>query len=168
MSGIVIREVTEPDFARIREISTAAWKPVYEWRRRLLGDALFEAVFGTGHPGKGEEVEAQCRRRPDCARVAELDGRVVGFVTWRLDSPIAGCGEIGNNAVDPEAQRRGVGAAMHAWLLDHFRAAGMRAAMVVTGLDEAHGPARRAYEKAGFTKDAGLPFVRYVMPLGEG
>ena len=39
---------------------------------------------------------------------------------------------------------------MYAAVLDHFRSQGMLYAKVVTGMDYAHEPARRAYERAGF------------------
>jgi GNAT superfamily N-acetyltransferase len=46
--------------------------------------------------------------------------------------------------------------------LDWMRDAGMSIAMVETGGDPGHGPARRAYEKAGF----GLwPVARYFKKL---
>lgn len=43
-----------------------------------------------------------------------------------------------------------------------MRDSGVRLAVVVTGGDPGHGPARRTYEKAGFT---GLPLVRYYARL---
>lgn len=38
---------------------------------------------------------------------------------------------------------------------------GMKYATVSTGLDDGHAPARRAYEKMGFSKN--LPSVKYYM-----
>jgi RimJ/RimL family protein N-acetyltransferase len=38
----------------------------------------------------------------------------------------------------------------------------MRVAMVETGLDPGHAPARRVYQKAGYTL---LPVARYFKPL---
>jgi RimJ/RimL family protein N-acetyltransferase len=59
-------------------------------------------------------------------------------------------GELSNNAVDPAHQNRGIATAMYGWCLDRMRAADMHFVKVSTGLDVAHAPARRAYEKAGF------------------
>ena len=39
---------------------------------------------------------------------------------------------------------------MYRHVLKHFRSAGLRFALVETGLDDAHIPARRAYEGVGF------------------
>ena len=46
---------------------------------------------------------------------------------------------------------------------DAMRAAGMTFCKVATGLDDAHAPARRAYEKAGFDKS--VPSITYYRTL---
>jgi GNAT superfamily N-acetyltransferase len=66
-------------------------------------------------------------------------------------------GEIGLNAVDPAHVGHGVGTAMYDFALARMKEAGMRVATVSTGGDPSHMPARRAYEKAGFT--ASIPSV---------
>lgn len=40
---------------------------------------------------------------------------------------------------------------MYDFAIARMKAAGMRVATVATGADASHAPARRAYEKAGFT-----------------
>jgi ribosomal protein S18 acetylase RimI-like enzyme len=86
---------------------------------------------------------------------------VVGFVVAVLDRE-PGLGEITMIAVDPDHQGRGTGSALTAhalrWLEDH----GMAVAMVETGGDEGHAPARRLYERAGFVL---LPVARYFKRL---
>ena len=76
------------------------------------------------------------------------------------DEPCSG--EIEMIAVDPQHQRRGVGKQLIDHALDQFRRAGLRVAVVATGGDPGHGPARAAYEDAGFTA---LPLVRYYRAL---
>ena len=65
-------------------------------------------------------------------------------------------------AVDPARQHRGLGTALiefgTAWLRD----AGMRVAMIGTGGDPGHAPARRVYEKADYTA---IPMARYFKAL---
>jgi GNAT superfamily N-acetyltransferase len=65
-------------------------------------------------------------------------------------------------AVDPAAQRQGVGLALTdhatAWLRD----SGMRVAMIGTGGDPGHAPARSLYETAGYRL---LPIARYFKAL---
>jgi len=48
------------------------------------------------------------------------------------------------------------------YLVYDARAAGMTLAVVGMGGDDGHAPARRSYEKAGYT---GLPLMRYYQAL---
>jgi len=91
--------------------------------------------------------------------VAELDGRVVGLIAYELKGET---GEIVLLAVHPEFQKRGVATQLNQAALDAMKEAGMKLAVVETGGDEGHAPARRAYEKAGYTA---LPLVRYFKDL---
>ena len=75
----------------------------------------------------------------------------------------AGIGEIGNNAVHPDLRGQGIGPRMYQYAFDRLRERGMRYVKVGTGGDPAHAPARRAYEKAGFTIQ--LPGVEYYREL---
>ena len=61
-------------------------------------------------------------------------------------------------AVDPAFQRRGIAAKLTTRALAEFEKAGMSVAMVETGGDPGHAPARRAYESSGFRL---LPIARY-------
>ncbi|HEY5869291.1 MAG TPA: GNAT family N-acetyltransferase, partial [Candidatus Tectomicrobia bacterium] len=75
---------------------------------------------------------------------------VVGFVAIRLNHDTY-VGEIGLNAVHPAHAGQGVGTTMYAFAIARMQEAGMHVATVATGGDPSHAPARRAYEKAGFT-----------------
>jgi ribosomal protein S18 acetylase RimI-like enzyme len=88
--------------------------------------------------------------------------QVVAFVTFRLDHERS-LGTIGNNAVDPAWQGRGIARALYRHVLDQFRAEGMRFATVTTGLDAGHAPALAAYRKAGFTVE--VPSVTLYQEL---
>ena len=65
-------------------------------------------------------------------------------------------------AVDPSYQRRGIAAALTDFALRWMKDAGMTVAMVETGGDVGHAPARRTYEKAGFGL---LPISGYFKKL---
>jgi len=65
-------------------------------------------------------------------------------------------------AVDPDRRRRGVGRALTRAALERLAAQGLATAMVETGGDPGHEPARRLCEDAGF---AALPVVRYFTTL---
>jgi ribosomal protein S18 acetylase RimI-like enzyme len=64
--------------------------------------------------------------------------------------------------VHPDHQRTGVAAALTAFALDHMRKQGMDIAVVETGGDAGHAPARATYEATGFTR---LPIARYFQLL---
>jgi GNAT superfamily N-acetyltransferase len=53
-------------------------------------------------------------------------------------------------AVDPDYQDRGIGSTLIEFALAWMKDAGMSIAMVETGGDPGHAPARRTYEKLGF------------------
>jgi len=65
-------------------------------------------------------------------------------------------------AVDPDYQRRGIGAGLAECALYWMKAAGMSAAMVETGGHPGHAPARHAYQATGFRE---LPIARYFKKL---
>ena len=93
--------------------------------------------------------------------VADVDGVAAGFVAVRIHDDRR-IGEIDMLAVDPPHQRLGIGTALTRVALDWIRASGVRVAMVGTGADPGHAPARRAYEKAGMKL---VPMARYFMKL---
>ncbi len=74
---------------------------------------------------------------------------VVAFVTFAIDAEKS-VGTIRNNAVGMDHQGRGIATAMYQYVLGLFRGAGLKYALVTSGLDPGHAPARKAYEKAVF------------------
>ncbi len=71
-------------------------------------------------------------------------------------------GEVHLLAVHPENQNHGIGTELNLFALQKMSEGGMKLAEVGTGGDEGHAPARRSYEKAGYTA---LPLVRYYKEL---
>jgi ribosomal protein S18 acetylase RimI-like enzyme len=128
---------------------------------RILGRAIYGGLWPAWRTSQREAVERVCEggeRR--AVWVAEVDGQVVGFVAYDLHEDQTG--EVSLLAVDPGYQNRGIGTALNAFALERMKEAGMTMARVETGGDAAHAPARRCYEKAGYT---GLPLVRYFRKL---
>jgi ribosomal protein S18 acetylase RimI-like enzyme len=170
--SFTIRAARAEDRPRCQEIAVDAWRPIYAARREQLGDGLFGQLFGEWEAQKAGQIAGAFRQHPDWILVACLapppapvspvsraapvspegpaeGGPLVGFVTYQLDEA-ALAGTIGNNAVDPRWQGRGIATALYRQTLEVFRQAGMRVARVTTGLDPAHSPARAAYRRAGF------------------
>jgi ribosomal protein S18 acetylase RimI-like enzyme len=158
----VIRPATAADNRRCQEIAVAAWEPIYASHRALLGDAIFDHLYPNWRTSKAGQIASSFDRHPEWILVACSGPTIVGFATFRLD-PQTRVGEIGNNAVEPAWQGRGVGRALYDEVLAIFRRSDMRVAKVSTGLDDAHAPARAAYRKAGFT--AAVPSVTFYREL---
>ncbi len=94
--------------------------------------------------------------------MAVVDGRPVGFATVSLNAFHERMGAIDIIGVDPDYQRRGVSSQLTSFALDYMREQGMDIAIVETGGDSGHAPARAAYEAAGFTLP---PIARYFRVL---
>ena len=160
MPDRVMRPFEQDDLPRLCEIAVLAWTPIFEHWEAQMSPEMFAAAFGPDwRIEKAGQIEQFCTHYPQWCLVTEVDGVVVGFVTWvlKVDRQL---GEIGNNAVDPEYQGMGIGTGQYRRALEVFRDEGMRFARVQTGLDEPHAPARAAYEKVGFRQF--VPSVTYL------
>lgn len=161
--GLLIRDVRQEDVDAVVAIAAAAWRSIFAWYRETLGEELSELVHPDPEADKERQVRRACRAEGGArVCVAELDGQVVGFITIWFDRG-SGIGEIGNNAVHPDYQRRGIGPRMYQHAFALMREEGMRYCKVGTGGDPSHAPARHAYQKAGFT--IAVPSVTYYRKL---
>ena len=156
-----LRALTPADIPALVELSLRAWAPVFESFREVLGERVYRAVYPDWPTTQARDVEAVCLDDAADVWVAELGERPAGFVALRIH-PDDGTGEIDMLAVDPPAQRQGIGTALTSFALERLREAGVRLAVVGTGGDPGHAPARRVYERSGFV---GLPLVRYYARL---
>lgn len=157
--GAQIRRYAEDDTAALVELSLAAWAPVFASFRTVLGERLYRRV----HPDWERDQEASVRdalERHD-TWVAVVDGSVVGFVNVAFDES-ARSAEIHMIAVAPRVQRQGLASTLTDFAMDQMRSRGIDLAIVATGGDPGHAPARATYEKAGFT---GCPQVWYARLL---
>ena len=162
MSDATMRPFQPEDLPELCEIAVRAWEPVFADWQELMGDEMFLAGWPDWRADKAGQIVDFCERTPEWCLVSEVEGRVVGFITYTPSRETA-IAEIGNNAVDPEYQGRGIGTEQYRRVLEVFRQEGMKFAKVSTGLDRAHAPARRAYEKAGFAQF--IPMVYYYREL---
>lgn len=157
-----VRAFGDRDQDAVIALSLRAWAPVFVSLEGVLGES---GVYAQLHPdwraGQRRVVEAACRAEQIHVWVAETGAVISGFVAVQLDHE-AGIGEIYLLAVDPDYQRAGVGSLLTSFALDWMRRRGMAVAMVETGGDPGHAPARRTYEQAGFVP---LPIARYFRKL---
>jgi ribosomal protein S18 acetylase RimI-like enzyme len=132
----------------------------------MLGEECYEAVRHEPELTWEQRKIAQNRhlydRNPEWLWVLDDAGTIFGFVSFWL-VPEQHYGHIDNNGVHPDRAGQGWATFMYGAVLDYFRRQGLRFAHVDTGLDDAHIPARRAYEAAGF--DRSVPTVEYWLDL---
>ena len=157
-----IRKLEPSDVEAIVEFSLRAWEPVFASLQVVLGDEIFLRLHPDWRTGQAESVRSSCTNPDRDSFVAVVDDRPVGFVTVALNAFHERMGWIEIIGVDPDHQRRGIGAGLTECAIQHMRSHGMDIAVVETGGDPGHAPARAAYEAARFTA---LPIARYFRLL---
>jgi ribosomal protein S18 acetylase RimI-like enzyme len=166
--GALLRRAAAADLREIDELTVACYAPIQASYVAMLGEDCYEAVRQEPELTWQERKIAQNRRlfaaHPDQVWVLDEAGDVFGFVTFWL-FPEQHYGHLDNNGVRTDRAGEGWATFMYRHALEHFRALGLRFAHVDTGLDDAHIPARRAYEAVGF--DRAVPIVEYWQDLSE-
>ena len=163
MQDVIIRKIRPEDRERVVEIATQQWLIIYDQYKKVIGDELFDRFY-TGAIKNLQNNIYDRTERPDYCFVAEIDGVVCGFASYKIDENANGkFGIVGYNGVDSAYKGRGIAGKLYNKLFDEMKAAGCNAAKVHTGLDDGHAPARRAYQKAGF--ELGLPSIDYFKML---
>jgi GNAT superfamily N-acetyltransferase len=160
--SVVIRRFEANDLDTVVAFALRAWEPVFSSVRSVLGDGVFLRLHPDWRASQAEAVSSSCASDDRDVFVAVADDRVVGFVAVALNAFHERMGWIEIIGVDPDYQRRGIGARLTETALEHMRNRGMDIAVVETGGDPGHAPARAAYEEASFTP---LPVVRYFRLL---
>jgi L-amino acid N-acyltransferase YncA len=148
---VIVRDASDADMSAVTSIYA---------RHVLHGLASFEEVPPSLDEMKSRRAAVLQLGLPYL--VAELDGRVVGFMLGEVRSGEFGLEEptgwIEVLGVDPDHRGRAVGRQMALAMLEHFRQQGARS--VRTLVDEGMGGIARFFESLGF-EPAGLrPFVR--------
>jgi GNAT superfamily N-acetyltransferase len=145
----------------IVRLSLRAWTPVFDSIQNAMDSQVYRHFYPDWRVNQQKAVEEVCATEDTNVWVAIDADIIVGFVAVKLDLE-SSMGEIYMVAVDPDFQGRGIGSTLIEFALDWMKNAGMSVAMVETGDDPGHAPARRTYEKMGF----GLfPIARYFKKL---
>ena len=159
---IEIRQFRDGDIETVVEFSLRAWAPVFASVRDVLGDDIFLRLHPDWIANQEVAVRSSCGNDDRDVFVAVAGERPVGFVVVALNAFHERMGVIDIIGVDPDYQRRGISARLTEFATEHMRSSGMDIAVVETGGDGGHAPARSAYETAGFTL---LPIARYFRLL---
>lgn len=145
----------------VARLSLRAWSPVFDSLKEALDADVYQQFYPDGWRASQEKsVRDACANADMKIWVAVEAGAVAGFVAIRFHE--GKLGEIYMIAVDPEYQRRGIAMALTDFAVERMKEAGIEIAMVETGGDWGHAPARAAYEKAGFRV---LPLARYFKKI---
>ena len=158
-------------------LSLRAWTPVFDSIQKAIDLEVYQELYPADwRVSQQKAVEGVCAAEDTKVWVAMVEDppflrnaprtaidsvSTVGFVAVKLHSE-GSLGEIYMIAVDPDYQRQGIGTALMEFALDWMKVAGMSLAMVETGGDPGHAPARCTYEKLGFGL---LPIARYFKKL---
>ena len=146
----------------IVRLSLRAWVPVFDSIQKAMEADVYQVFYPDNwRVSQQKAVEDVCTAEHTNVWVAIDADSTAGFVAVKLHSEDS-MGEIYMVAVDPDFQGHGIGSALTKFALDWMKEAGMSIAMVETGDDSGHAPARHIYEKVGF----GLwPVARYFKKL---
>ena len=109
---------------------------------------------------KALHIDADAEANPNGIFVAEIEDKVVGYITGRIDA-ITKIGQIPNLAVLPDFQQKGLGQQLIQVALDYFKAEGMVMAKIETLAQNPVGTT--FYPKMGFVEVARQ--IHYVQPL---
>ncbi|MBE7384128.1 MAG: GNAT family N-acetyltransferase [Leptolyngbya sp. SIO1E4] len=143
-------------------LSLRAWTPVFDSIQNTMNADVYQAFYpGHWRVSQQKAVEDVCAAEDTHVWVAIDAGSTVGFVAVKLHSENS-MGEVYMVAVDPDFQGHGIGRALMEFALSWMKEAGMSIAMVDTGGDPGHAPARYTYEKVGFEL---WPVARYFKKL---
>lgn len=158
-----IRDCRPEDHDEIVELSLRAWAPVFASVGEVLGEELNTLLHGTDwREHQARDVRAALEDTAKRVWVAEHASRVIGFAAAAVVDDARRIGEIHMVAVDPDAQRHGIGSSLTKRATAWLRERGMRVAMIGTGGDPGHAPARRVYERLGFRL---FPSAQYFQVL---
>jgi ribosomal protein S18 acetylase RimI-like enzyme len=164
--GAVLRHARDEDLEAVDALTVESYRAIQESFVAMLGEECYDAVRLEPELAWDERKIQQNRRlyheHPEQLWVLDEDGDVFGFVSFWL-FPDKSYGHIDNNGLRADRVGQGWATFMYRQVLDHFREQGLRFAHVDTGLDDAHIPARRAYEATGF--DRQVPTVDYWQDL---
>jgi GNAT superfamily N-acetyltransferase len=161
-----IRPYSPDDLQDLVQLSLLAWAPVFSSFEHVLGAKIYSRLFPDWKMAQRETVERICTNHEiTLVWVAEVQGRITGFIAYTLDSKENrqdNTGEVELLAVHPDYQNQGIGTELNNFALEKMKESGMKLAVVATGGDPGHAPARKSYEKAGYTALSGIRYYKVL------
>ncbi|MBO0817490.1 MAG: GNAT family N-acetyltransferase [Actinobacteria bacterium] len=139
-----VRPARLADQAALTELEAIAWSPESGFPSVMASDQRDAAFFDAGNP-------------PEAFLVAELDGRVVGYIRLKPPSKLpenAHVIQVQGLAVHPDARRHGVAAGLLEAAEEKERERGTR--KLTLRVLSTNQPAIRLYERHGFAREGTL------------
>jgi ribosomal protein S18 acetylase RimI-like enzyme len=158
--NLQIRPFKNSDLDDLIKLTLLAFEPIFVSFENILGPRIFSMIYPDWRKRQKEGVEQVSTSQKIFLWIAEVDGNVVGFIAYEFYDD--NTGEVQLLAVHPEYQNHGIGTELNTFALQKMKEGGLKMAIVSTGGDESHAPARKSYEKAGYTA---LPLVKYYKDL---
>lgn len=145
--SVTIRLVRQDDLEELRRITVEGFDGT-------AIDQRVEQALGllSGHDWrwrKARHLDEDVAANPEGCFVAEHNGRVLGYITTRLDHA-SGKGRIPNLAVDAKAQKQGIGRQLIEHAMNYFRREGMSFVMIETMENNSVG--QHLYPACGFVE----------------
>lgn len=144
-----IRRLTPADVEACIAFGVEAFRSVYSSFETLYGPDLFGRIEPEWEVTQASYIRSAITDSDDETWVYERDGQPAGFVVLKMDDH--GIADIDLLAVDPDAQGHGIATMLNSCAFERSQAASMSYVVVATADDPGHAPARRSYERAGFT-----------------
>jgi len=158
--NLIIRPFKDSDIKDLIKLTILGFEPIFSSFEKILGPKIYPIIYPDWRERQKKGVENISQNNRISLWVAEVNECVVGYIAYELyDDATA---EVQLLAVHPEYQNHGIGTQLNTFVLQKMKEGGMKMAIVSTGGDESHAPARRSYEKAGYTA---LPLVKYYKDL---
>ena len=158
--NVIIRPFKNSDMNYLITLTLLAFEPIFISFEKILGSHIYAIIYPDWRKRQTEGVEKISQDNKISLWVADVDEKVVGYIAFEIYEDATA--EVQLLAVHPEYQNHGIGTQLNTFVLQKMKANGIKLVIVSTGGDESHAPARRSYEKAGYTA---LPLVKYYQAL---
>lgn len=157
-----IRAYIETDLDALTDLTIRAWTPVFPLMEKAYLPGVWQAFYPNGWEiAQKEALKATVSDKDVKTWVAEEDGTLTGFACAKLHNDDM-MGEVYMIATHPDHQGKGIGQALIHQAEDWMKENNMKIVLIETGADEGHAPARKSYERAGYSL---TPIARYFKEL---
>ncbi|MEM9953032.1 MAG: GNAT family N-acetyltransferase [Chloroflexota bacterium] len=160
---IHIRQLDTDDIETVQDFTERAFAPIFESWRGLVGGALFDRMFSDWQEQQRGHVTTFFNDQDAHNWIATVDDVPAGYIVLKFNHETKQ-GVVEFLVVSPDYQRQGIGSQLNQFAIEQMQEQGMEVVEVGTGGDEAHAPARRAYEKMGYV---GIPGMYYYKDLRD-